>query len=135
MFGSRLPSRAGLRVSAAGLRVAANPGTLRRQERDLLSSLRDREQRNAAGASQAQVTAPGLSREYGVDSSLVKAAQDGDRAMVELLLQQGADSRIANDDGKTPASLAKEKRHTELAAMLDTATPVEMQRAASLQKP
>lgn len=47
------------------------------------------------------------------------AAQNGDRPMVELLLKHGADSKLANDDGKTPAMVAREKGHEEIAALLD----------------
>ena len=46
------------------------------------------------------------------------AAQNGDRAMVELLLKHGADPKLANDDGKTPAMVAREKGHEEIAALL-----------------
>jgi ankyrin repeat protein len=46
------------------------------------------------------------------------AALNGDRPMVELLLNHGADPKIANVDGKTPAMVAKEKGHGELAAFL-----------------
>ncbi len=46
------------------------------------------------------------------------AAQNGDRAMVELLLKHGADPKLATDEGKTPAMVAKEKGHEEIAAML-----------------
>jgi uncharacterized protein len=47
------------------------------------------------------------------------AAQNGDRAMVELLLEHHADPRLANNDGKTPAMVAREKGHEELAALLE----------------
>jgi len=47
------------------------------------------------------------------------AAQNGDRAMVELLLKHGADPKLANDEGKTPAMVAKEKGHQEIAALLE----------------
>lgn len=47
------------------------------------------------------------------------AAQNGDRLMVELLLRHHADPRIANDNGKTPAMVAKEKGHAEIAALLE----------------
>jgi ankyrin repeat protein len=47
------------------------------------------------------------------------AAQNGDRAMVELLLKHGADPKLANDEGKTPAVVAKEKGHREIAALLE----------------
>jgi ankyrin repeat protein len=46
------------------------------------------------------------------------AAQNGDRPMVELLLKHGADPKLANDDGKTPAMIAREKGHEEIAALL-----------------
>ncbi|MGA8540247.1 MAG: ankyrin repeat domain-containing protein, partial [Terriglobales bacterium] len=50
------------------------------------------------------------------------AAQNGDRPMAELLLKHGADSKLANDDGKTPAMVAREKVHEEIAAMLEQST-------------
>ena len=47
------------------------------------------------------------------------AAQNGDRAMVELLLLHKADPRLANDEGKTAAAVAREKGHQPIAALLD----------------
>jgi len=47
------------------------------------------------------------------------AAQNGDRPMIELLLKHHADPRLANDDGKTPAMVAREKGHEELASLLE----------------
>ena len=47
------------------------------------------------------------------------AAQNGDRAMVELMLKHGADPKLANDQGKTSADVAREKGHTEIAALLE----------------
>jgi uncharacterized protein len=47
------------------------------------------------------------------------AAQNGDRAMVELLLKHHADPKLVNNDGKTPAVVAREKGHEELAALLE----------------
>jgi ankyrin repeat protein len=47
------------------------------------------------------------------------AAQNGDRDMVELLLKHHADLKLANNDGKTPAMVAREKGHEELAALLE----------------
>jgi len=47
------------------------------------------------------------------------AAQNGDRPMVELLLQHGADPKLANDEGETPAMVAREKGHEEIAALLE----------------
>ena len=47
------------------------------------------------------------------------AAQNGDRPMVELLLKHHADPKLANDEGKTSAMVAREKGHEELATLLD----------------
>jgi ankyrin repeat protein len=38
--------------------------------------------------------------------------------MVELLLQHHADPKLVNDEGKTPATVASEKGHKEIAALL-----------------
>jgi ankyrin repeat protein len=47
------------------------------------------------------------------------AAQNGDRAMVKLLLKHGADAQASNDDGKTAASLAREKGHPDILALVE----------------
>jgi ankyrin repeat protein len=47
------------------------------------------------------------------------AAQNGDRPMVELLLKYGADPKLTNADGKTPAAVARDKGHEEIAALLE----------------
>jgi ankyrin repeat protein len=47
------------------------------------------------------------------------AAQNGDRPMVELLLKHRADPKLANDEDKTSAMVAREKGHAEIAALLD----------------
>ncbi|HSZ63461.1 MAG TPA: ankyrin repeat domain-containing protein [Terriglobales bacterium] len=47
------------------------------------------------------------------------AAQNGDRAMVELLLAQGADASLANDAGKTAADVAREKGYGEIVGLLE----------------
>jgi len=39
--------------------------------------------------------------------------------MIDLLLQHGADSKVANDEGKTPGTVAWEKGHAEVAALLE----------------
>jgi ankyrin repeat protein len=39
--------------------------------------------------------------------------------MIELLLRHGADPKLANDEGKTPAMVAREKGHAEVAALLE----------------
>src|ERR1700690_648985 len=46
------------------------------------------------------------------------AAQNGDRAMVELLLKHHADPKLANDEGKTAAMVARDKGHEDIAALL-----------------
>ena len=38
---------------------------------------------------------------------------------VELLLQRGADPTLANHQGNTPAMIAKEKGHNEIADLLE----------------
>jgi ankyrin repeat protein len=47
------------------------------------------------------------------------AAQNGDRPMVELFLKHHADPKPVNNEGKTPAMVAREKGHEEIAALLD----------------
>jgi len=39
--------------------------------------------------------------------------------MVELLLKHHSDPRLGNDDGKTPARVARENGHEEIARLLD----------------
>lgn len=64
--------------------------------------------------------APGIvnARQHGGWVPLHAAAANGDRAMVELLLKYNADPKLANDQGKTPAIVAREKGHEEIAALL-----------------
>jgi len=47
------------------------------------------------------------------------AAQNGDRPMVELLLRHHADPKLTNDQGKTSATVAREKGHEDIAALLE----------------
>lgn len=63
--------------------------------------------------------APVNARQHGGWVPIHSAAQNGDRAMVELLLLHKADPRLANDEGKTPAAVAREKGHVEIAALLE----------------
>jgi uncharacterized protein len=65
--------------------------------------------------------APGIvnARQQGGWVPIHAAAGNGDRPMVELLLKHGADPKLANNDGKTPAMVAREKGHEELAALLE----------------
>jgi uncharacterized protein len=65
--------------------------------------------------------APGIvnARQQGGWVPIHAAAGNGDRPMVELLLKHSADPKLANNDGKTPAMVAREKGHEELAALLE----------------
>jgi ankyrin repeat protein len=65
--------------------------------------------------------APGIvnARQQGGWVPIHAAAQNGDRPMVELLLKRGADPKLANDEGKTSAMVAREKGHEEIAALLE----------------
>jgi uncharacterized protein len=65
--------------------------------------------------------APGMvdARQQGGWVPIHAAAQNGDRAMVELLLSHHADPTLANDEGKTPAMVAREKGHIEIAALIE----------------
>jgi uncharacterized protein len=65
--------------------------------------------------------APGMvnARQQGGWVPIHAAAQNGDRPMVELLLQHHADPRLANDEGKTAAIVARENGHEELVDLLE----------------
>lgn len=63
--------------------------------------------------------APVNARQHGGWVPIHAAAQNGDRPMVDLLLQHHADPKLANDEGKTPAIVAREKGHDEIAALLE----------------
>jgi len=63
--------------------------------------------------------APINARQQGGWTAIHAAAQSGDRALVELMLKSGADPTLANDEGKTPAAVAREKGHEEIAALLE----------------
>ncbi|HEY4841818.1 MAG TPA: ankyrin repeat domain-containing protein [Terriglobales bacterium] len=66
--------------------------------------------------------APVNARQQGGWVPIHAAAQNGDRAMVELLLRHGADPALANDAGKMAAEVAKEKGHAEIAGLLEKRT-------------
>ena len=51
-------------------------------------------------------------------TALHTAAANGDRALADVLLTAGADRKAHSADGKTPAAIAEEKGHAELAAWL-----------------
>src|SRR5271169_6694674 len=65
--------------------------------------------------------APGIvdARQQGGWVPIHAAAGNGDRPMVELLLKHRADPTLANAEGKTPAMVAREKGHEEIAALLE----------------
>ena len=63
--------------------------------------------------------APVNARQEGGWAAIHAGAANGDRLMVDLLLQHHADPKLANDAGKTPAMVAREKGHEELAARLE----------------
>lgn len=51
-------------------------------------------------------------------SPLLSAAADGDIEIVRMLIDAGADATAQTKDGKTPASLASERGHPEIADFL-----------------
>jgi uncharacterized protein len=63
--------------------------------------------------------APVNARQHGGWVPIHAAAQNGDRPMIELLLQHHADPHLANEEGKTPAAVAREKGHSAIAALLE----------------
>jgi ankyrin repeat protein len=63
--------------------------------------------------------APVNARQQGGWVPIHAAAQNGDRPMVELLLKHRADPKLANNEGKTPATVAREKGHEAIAAWLE----------------
>lgn len=58
-------------------------------------------------------------RQHGGWAAIHAVAQNGDRAIVDLLLLHGADPRAANDQGKTPGMVAREAGREEIAALLE----------------
>ena len=62
--------------------------------------------------------APVDARSHGGFTPLLEAAENGDVALVELLLAAGADPSIARDDGKKPQDVAVERGHEEVVDLL-----------------
>jgi ankyrin repeat protein len=62
--------------------------------------------------------APVDARQQGGWAPIHAAAQNGDGAMLDLLLKHGADPKAVNDDGKSSADIARVKGHTEIAMRL-----------------
>jgi ankyrin repeat protein len=84
---------------------------------------------NSAAAADAREVAAVL-LEAGADAdaaqaggytALHSAAANGDAALVDLLIGHGAQPGRAADDGRTPADLADERGHPEIAARLHAA--------------
>jgi uncharacterized protein len=63
--------------------------------------------------------APINARQQGGWVPIHAAAQNGDRDMVALFLTHQADVQIANDERKTAAMVAREKGHSQIAAVLE----------------
>lgn len=59
--------------------------------------------------------------QHGGYTALHAAAQNGDRAMVDLLLARGADPSIKSADGRDAASFARKKGHEEIAGLFSEA--------------
>lgn len=65
--------------------------------------------------------APANAKQHGGWAALHAAADHGDREMVKVLLQYGADPLVLNDDGKSPAMLAEQKKHPHVVQLLSAA--------------
>jgi ankyrin repeat protein len=52
----------------------------------------------------------------------MRAARQGHRAVVELLLARGADATARNDDGETALTWARKHDHGEVARLLEEAS-------------
>jgi ankyrin repeat protein len=57
-------------------------------------------------------------KEYNGSTSLHRAAANGHKEAVELLLAKGAEVNVKNKDGKTPLDWAIDFKHTEIADLL-----------------
>jgi ankyrin repeat protein len=58
-------------------------------------------------------------RSHGGFTALHDAAQNGDLAIVELLLERGADPTATDERGRTPRALATEAGHPDIADLLE----------------
>lgn len=58
-------------------------------------------------------------------TALHSAAHQGNARVVEMLLDHGANPAATADDGTTPAGMARQGRHDELADRLDAYTPAD----------
>ena len=57
--------------------------------------------------------------QHGGWTPLHQAAAAGDRGLVDYLLAKGASAGVKNDAGTTPAAIARERGHAELAGYLE----------------
>jgi ankyrin repeat protein len=57
-------------------------------------------------------------------TALMTAAAEGQMEVVRLLLTHGADSKIADEDGDTAISFARQKGHTAVVELLENPPPV-----------
>jgi uncharacterized protein len=112
-FGQPAAARVLIESGAAVDAVAANP--MKVMPLHSAASARNLE----AARSLVEHGAPVNARQHGGWTPIHAAAQNGDRAMVELLLRHGGDATLPNDEGKTAATVAREKGHSEIAALLD----------------
>lgn len=112
-FGQPAATRVLIQSGAPVDAVAANP--MKVMPLHSAASARNLESARALLENGAPVNA----RQHGGWAPIHAAAQNGDRAMVELLLQHDADPHLASDEGKTPAAVASEKGHSEIAALLE----------------
>lgn len=53
------------------------------------------------------------------DTALIAAASWGQTEVVKRLLDAGADKSVRNEKGKTALDIAREKRHTQIVALLN----------------
>ena len=61
----------------------------------------------------------GRAKQHGGWTPVHQAAAAGDRGLVDYLLAKGASAGATNDAGTTPASIARERGHAELADYLE----------------
>jgi uncharacterized protein len=113
-FGQPEAARLLLEAGAAADAVAMNP--MRVMPLHSAASARNLE----AARLLLEHGAPVNARQQGGWAPIHAAAQNGDRPMVELMLKYHGDPKLANDDGKTPAMVAREKGHEEIAVRLES---------------
>jgi uncharacterized protein len=65
-------------------------------------------------------------QQHGGWTPLHAAALHGDRSLVELFINRGADAKMTSDDGKDAAALAESSGHGEIAALLRGSKPLQV---------